>query len=369
MKPYIDRCLLLVLSIFLNYQLLFKEKIVVIILIGVIILGITGYIDNLKESYIYLVPYGCIFLLCFIRKEIIPFCALVCFSVVKKYIKELRQLLVMIPPVLLVVGCYWNLCGTYGGILCGILMIISIDLGYKCQELERLGSQIKRNRDDATQLTNALRDRNKYLIENQETEIHVATLSERNRIAREIHDNVGHILSRSILQLGAIMAIHKGEPVNEQLEGLKETLNLAMNNIRESVHDLHKDSFDLKHAAQKVLEELEGRNVQFDYDISQEADKEIKYAFVTILKEAVTNIQKHSNADQIRVFMSELSEHYQMLIEDNGTLGRDRHHSEAGIGIENMENRIRQLKGICTISQENGFRVFISVPKTQEDRK
>ena len=45
-----------------------------------------------------------------------------------------------------------------------------------------------------------LTQKNKDLLEKQDYEIHVATLKERNRIAREIHDNVGHMLSRSLLQ-------------------------------------------------------------------------------------------------------------------------------------------------------------------------
>ena len=46
---------------------------------------------------------------------------------------------------------------------------------------------------------------------NQDYEIYLATLKERNRIAREIHDNVGHMLTRSILQLGALSVINKDE--------------------------------------------------------------------------------------------------------------------------------------------------------------
>jgi len=50
-----------------------------------------------------------------------------------------------------------------------------------------------------------LRQKNRELIEKQDYEIRLATLNERGRIAREIHDHVGHLLSRSILQIGALM--------------------------------------------------------------------------------------------------------------------------------------------------------------------
>ena len=81
---------------------------------------------------------------------------------------------------------------------------------------------------------------------NQDYEIYLATLKERNRIAREIHDNVGHMLTRSILQLGALSVINKDETVGEAINDLSGTLNTAMTSIRSSVHDLHDDSIALK---------------------------------------------------------------------------------------------------------------------------
>ena len=59
-----------------------------------------------------------------------------------------------------------------------------------------------------------LQEKNKNLMEKQDYEIYLATLRERNRIAREIHDNVGHMPSRSILQMGALITIHKEEPLH-----------------------------------------------------------------------------------------------------------------------------------------------------------
>ena len=71
-------------------------------------------------------------------------------------------------------------------------------------------------------------------MEKQETEVHLATLKERNRIAREIHDNVGHMLSRSILQLGALKALNHDSSLSAPLSELHKTLNTAMDSIRTS---------------------------------------------------------------------------------------------------------------------------------------
>lgn len=88
-------------------------------------------------------------------------------------------------------------------------------------------------------------------------EIRIATLSERNRIAREIHDNVGHMLSRAILQLGAIMTVYRKDTIYDNLVPIKYSLDTAMNNIRESVHDLHKDGLMLKKQLNPYFQHLE----------------------------------------------------------------------------------------------------------------
>ena len=86
--------------------------------------------------------------------------------------------------------------------------------------------------DNAKEISLHLEQKNKELLEKQDYEIQVATLNERNRIAREIHDSVGHLLSRSILQLGALKAVHRQEPeLNAQLDTLKSTLSQAMDHF------------------------------------------------------------------------------------------------------------------------------------------
>ena len=62
--------------------------------------------------------------------------------------------------------------------------------------------QLHRTRDDSIELEEMLKSKNKALLLEQDQQVHLATLAERNRIARDIHDNVGHLLSRAILLLG-----------------------------------------------------------------------------------------------------------------------------------------------------------------------
>ena len=88
----------------------------------------------------------------------------------------------------------------------GGFTFISTILWARMMELQ---AQLHRTRDDSFELESILKDKNKRLLSEQDQQVHLATLAERNRIAREIHDNVGHLLSRAILLLGAITTVNK----------------------------------------------------------------------------------------------------------------------------------------------------------------
>ena len=195
----------------------------------------------------------------------------------------------------------------------------------------------------------------------QDNRIYTATLKERNRIAREIHDNVGHMLTRSILQVGAIQTINKEPVLTNPLSDLRATLDTAMNNIRSSVHDLHDESIDTKGAIQDMLNDITGFHTSFEYDMSNIVPKDIKYCLISIAKEAITNAVKHSNGDQISILIREHPGLYQLMIHDNGT---DIHHTDSsGIGLTNIRERVQSLSGTLQITTDSGFRLFVSIPK------
>ncbi len=226
---------------------------------------------------------------------------------------------------------------------------------------ERLSDELKKLRDNSKERELLIEEKNRRLIEKQDTELYAATLQERNRIAREIHDNVGHMLTRSILQVGAIKTINTNEVLAEPLEGLHETLNTAMTNIRNSVHDLHDESLDLKSAINEIIESVDKFNVTLQYDMGYDVPKSIKYCFISITKEAVNNALKHSNGTKLDIIIQEHPAFFQLLIHDNGsesTLG-----VSEGIGLTNMRDRVKSLGGNIKISSDNGFKILVSIIK------
>ncbi|MCH5264444.1 MAG: two-component sensor histidine kinase [Lachnospiraceae bacterium] len=248
-----------------------------------------------------------------------------------------------------------------------ILVLFSVPLSLFCQRIDKLRKQLHTLQDESRESTMVLEEQKYSLIEKQNYEIHLAILSERNRIAREIHDNVGHMLTRSLLQTGALKVINQDPSMEEPLSTLHDTLNTAMTNIRTSVHDLHDDSIDLAGVLRDIAAQTETAAIQVDYDMGMEVPRKIKYAFIAISKEALNNIQKHSNASAGQISAREQPGFYQLRIEDNGTVKLPPENT--GIGLSNMRERVKELGGTIRFSTENGFCIYITIMKPAKEQR
>ena len=265
-----------------------------------------------------------------------------------------------------------------------ILSLMACLLKYQQINQMRLKRDLIQSNDAMRELTLHLNEKNRLLMSHQDDEIHLATLKERNRIAREMHDHVGHQLSRVLLQIGAQLTLKPAEP---SLLSMKETLDSAMDNLRMSVHDLHDTSIDLETQLRQIVTQFESCPVSFNIHLEGAPAAKVKYALIAILKESLSNVSKHSKATEVKVSLIEHPGFYQMLISDNGKLTRASDDSgnngnsgiggngyalydfihanllEHGIGLKNIEQRVTELKGRFLIRTQNGFELFITIPK------
>lgn len=263
-------------------------------------------------------------------------------------------------------GCGMFRCGSlFAVIMTFIMALVGIFLSYAGEKLEFFTEQLHRMRDDSTEHDLLMEQVNRQLIETQDAKIYNATLRERNRIAREIHDNVGHMLTRSILQVGAINVINHDETLATPLGELQDTLNTAMDSMRKSVHDLHDESVDLKNSLEQLESLAAGFSYRVDYDCEHEVPKNVKYAFIAIAREAVNNAVKHSSGDRIDVVLREHPAFYQLQISDNGKqkVKEWTEDLDEGIGIKNMRERVAALGGTIRIDRNAGFNIFVTVMK------
>lgn len=371
MGKVVDKALFIALGTILVYAAESPTVAVTVMLLGIIAASLGSCVTNWHVKVVYRMLFlaGCFFVpeLSYFLPVIFYDCA---------FERHAWYIYVSVPVVVL----YYKEEGAslQKLFLWGILLAIATVLGYRMWKKEFLEREMIALRDSSMELNLVLRERNKNLLEMQDNEIYLATLRERNRIAREIHDNVGHMLSRSILQMGALLTLHKEEPLNSQLESVNNTLNQAMNSIRESVHDLHDHAIDLRQAVLEATKEMAKKyRLTVDYDMSVEVPRSVKYCFIATIKEAMSNIVRHSNADKITMILREHPGFYQLTVEDNGTTvkqygktkGRELSEQlfDGGMGLVNMRERVEALQGTFRIHCEKGFQIFISIPKEQKN--
>ncbi|WP_239442850.1 sensor histidine kinase [Gordonibacter sp. An230] len=248
-------------------------------------------------------------------------------------------------------------------------------------------------RDSLQERSLSLARKNRDLMASHDYEVRLATLAERARIAREIHDNVGHLLTRSVLQVEALQVVHaEDERARADLAQVGATLHEAMDTVRKSVHDLHDDAFDLRSRLESVVEAcgLPGARLSFD---ARDVPVPVAYCFVALAREALSNVVRHSDATRVDVSVIEYPAFYQLVVQDNGSAGaasaavgkgsgeeRSTGPSstgttaaapltgEGGLGLKSMEERVAALGGRLRAEHRagKGFRVFAIVPKEEK---
>ena len=241
------------------------------------------------------------------------------------------------------------------------LMAVAYVLAQRTAAIERSQIEAKQLRDNSYEMTMLLTQKHRELLEKQDYEVRLATLNERGRIAREIHDHVGHLLSRSILQVGALMVTKSNEEERQSLLTVRETLSEAMNRIRASVHDLHDDSLDLRTKIETLVHKFTFCPIRLDYRLEREPEKDIAYCFIAVVKEGLSNIIRHSDATQVTLALLEHPALYQLVLQDNGSQAGGE--AEEGLGLRSMAHRVDALGGRVVVEQSGGFRLFISIPK------
>lgn len=352
MNKLIDRVVILIITTALYMPGANGRYIIAPILIAIILSSLLSYLENEKISIVIFVIY---LIGCFIAPELLYFLPLICYEVVLLKLKWLWifSLLPLISNVSEVfILSKWILI---------TIILVAYVLKHRSVDFENIEQNYHNLRDNSKEFSIKLEKKNKELLEKQDYEIHLATVTERNRIARDIHDNVGHLLSRSILQVGALLAINKDETTKESLKLIKTTLSEAMDSIRTSVHNLHEESIDLQTEIQKLISGFNFCTIKFEYDITSNIEKNLKYCFIAVIKEALSNIIKHSNATEALVIVREHPALYQLVIQDNGS--NSSYDSDNGIGIKNITDRVTAIGGNVHISTNKGFRIFISINK------
>ena len=264
--------------------------------------------------------------------DFIYFQPIIVYMVIKEEKLSFKEVVFLVPLLFHIqtIPIYVSLC-----IVVSMLAAIFLKLQYL--KSEHIKQAYKKQRDATQELAYVLTAKNQNLMIQQEQEIRIATLDERNRIAREIHDNVGHLLSSALLQIGALQVMIKEEHSKNVLVNLRDII-------------------------QKLLDHFTFCEVDFEYDVIHPLKQDVIYHVAAILKECLNNTMKHSNATKVSIVIREQPAFYQLIMEDNGT---KKSIPNDGIGLHNIKDRVDSLNGYVNITMADGFRVFITLPKEE----
>ena len=260
-------------------------------------------------------------------------------------------------------------------LLAAILSVAATLLSLRTAQLEREQQRMRRIRDELQERALALEARNRDLADRQDYEVELATLAERARIAREIHDNVGHQLTRASLQTEAMRVVHADEPrVAADFADVKRTVDEALQLVRTSVHALNDNAVDLSVQLERIVEGAcsdGGPQIELEV-LAEHAPANVANCFAAILREALSNTMRHARAQNVTVRCMEHPSFYQLIVTDDGT-GATKTNSRGiaeGMGLGSMRERVEALGGTFTAGPRAGapgWRVFATVPKQQGD--
>lgn len=263
-------------------------------------------------------------------------------------------------------------------LLTAILSVAATLLSLRTAQLEREQERMRRTRDELQERALALEARNRDLADRQDYEVELATLAERARIAREIHDNVGHQLTRASLQTEALRVVHANEAgVAADFADVKRTVDEALQLVRSSVHALNDNAANLSVQLERIVEGARsdgGPQIELEV-LAEHAPANVANCFAAVLREALSNAIRHACAQTVTVRCMEHPSFYQLIVTDDGAGGvqASSRGTAEGMGLGSMRERVEALGGTFTAGPRagaGGWRVFATVPKQQgnEDR-
>lgn len=195
---------------------------------------------------------------------------------------------------------------------------------------------------------------------------YVSALEERNKIAQEIHDNMGHTISGSLMQLEAAkLLIYKDlEKSKDIIENTISVLRIGMEDIRKTLKNIKPSSEEIGiNKIRLMIDEFKvtsGFKVKLIFENNIEQITIIQWKIICEnIHEALTNIMKYSKASNVVIQIKILNKLIKVEVKDDG-IGAN--NIKKGLGLAGIEERTAKLNGKVIIDGSNGFSIIILLP-------
>ena len=249
---------------------------------------------------------------------------------------------------------------TFTNILLFLLFVLTMIIRQKAENSRILRLNMALSGKNAE-----LHEANVKLQEYSETIKRMTEIEERNRLAREIHDTLGHALTGIVVSAdaGKILFDAAPEEAKARFDVIGQTARQGLEDVRRSIRALRPDaleSHDLESALEKMIEnfrETTGADIRY----AQEAGKLLlaqdeEVTVYRIVQEGMTNAIRHGKATQINLIIDRKDRNLRVRIFDNGVGMQGK---KTGFGLNYMEERVELLKGSLRYgNREDGSRGF-----------
>ncbi len=189
----------------------------------------------------------------------------------------------------------------------------------------------------------------------------------RIKLASNLHDDIGATLSKISMQAEIVRQGIDPKNNDNNLTRIAELCSYSINTMRDIVWSIDSRNDTLEKMLNKMKDEtfklLEGKNIEVkftitDLNIRRKIHAETRQNLYLILKEAVNNIYKHSNAKKVEITVSQINSKLSLKIHDNGNK-IDIKKYNSGHGLSNMQMRAEQIGGELSYTLKNGFTIIV----------
>jgi signal transduction histidine kinase len=213
----------------------------------------------------------------------------------------------------------------------------------------------------------------------RQKDVELAALRERERLARDLHDSLGHALAVMAVQLEAIQRLYKVDPQrgSEHVDELKALARRSMDDLRRSLDGLRASGLSeqaLTEALQTLsIETGQRANLQIQCRVAAEADvlsPAITETLWRVAQESLANVEKHAQARQVELGLEVQPEAIVLSISDDGVgLSRAAENQRGHYGLRGMRERVESLGGTLTVNGAgSGTRVEARLPLVKARR-
>ncbi len=211
----------------------------------------------------------------------------------------------------------------------------------------------------------ALYYRRKLLLQRRLLAKQKALNEERNRIYRDLHDDLGGGLSSIIFISEDVLEEEKSPGKREQLQRILSLSQQAVKNMRDLIWALNSDKDFIEELAFKIksdaIQKLKDHHIDLQFNLvsihnpNQAISGPTRRQILAILTEALNNITKHAQASQVNIEIASTKETLEIRIMDNGLGFVEKTDKTGGYGLANMRHRAEQIGGKLSLTSQKGM--------------